>query len=1014
MIQFEDFRLDVEDAQLLRGGKRVALTPKAFDVLARLATNAGRLISKEELLNSLWDDALVSDASLVVCIREIRKRLGDNARSPQFIETVHRRGYRFIADVNEAGGAEVKQDQAPRAETSARASGERQPGDSTSRHATTRTRVSSIVGRQEEFAELDRVFRVAASGQRQTVFVAGEPGAGKTAFITDFIVQHTDESVRIAEGQCFEQFGEGEPYLPVLEALTQLTQQSDGDRIIEAITRFAPTWLTQMPSLRGRLPADVAESDALGSSATRMLREMAETLETLTIETPLILIFEDLHWSDYSTLDLISYMARRRQPAKLLIIGTYRPVEIILRNHALKPVKRELLSKQACCEIPLASISVEAVSEYLTKRFPEIETSNEIAARIHRRTDGHPLFVAELISYLAAHDKLIPTTTDVADAPLPENIRAMIDTQIDLVDDEQRKILEAGSIAGVEFSAAAIADVLGQQVLDIEDQLDSLAERQQLLQPVDDGHSVEAPSARYRFRHVLYQEALYKRCAAGRRIRLHRRLGERLEQRHVEPPPELAAQLAIHFERGHVLDRAIHFLRMAADRATRHYANREAAEYVSRAIDLIRRDPSLADLRLSLFEQRGLIYRSSANIAAAAKDFEAMAQEARRRGKVAEQANAQFCLASVFSWVDRQKCLDAAVRANQLAERLDSGLHQKHLRGWWAYWNLLWEGWTEGDAAASSAAISAARKLNDREMLCLHLSRSGCFHLVLSDYDTACRATEEAMQLATEIGDASEYLLATFFRGWACLYDGRWEEMARLLWDGLQIAETNGHDRYALLLRLQMAQLCNEAGDFDHAAELAERSLKESRELDLGYGQLVSPILLGVAYLGQDRAGEALELLEQIVQRLDNERLLMDWIWKMPLRYATARCHFKLGNLDAVRDYAAKLRLAASFPRGQTHEALSHQLLADASLRQGDSKAARAEITRALNIVQTTRLPLAEWRILQTAATAFADSDPERSQECELQSQNAFSGLVQGLNATFPSLRPPGNRSIER
>jgi len=91
-IHFEGFRLDVDDAQLLRGTARVPLTPKAFDVLAYLATNAGRLVSKQELLNSLWDDVLVSDASLVVCIREIRKALGDKARSPRFIETAHRRG----------------------------------------------------------------------------------------------------------------------------------------------------------------------------------------------------------------------------------------------------------------------------------------------------------------------------------------------------------------------------------------------------------------------------------------------------------------------------------------------------------------------------------------------------------------------------------------------------------------------------------------------------------------------------------------------------------------------------------------------------------------------------------------------------------------------------------------------------------------------------------------------------------------------------------------------------------
>ncbi|MEZ6059240.1 MAG: AAA family ATPase [Planctomycetaceae bacterium] len=1022
-IEFHDFRLDIDDAQLLRAGKRVALTPKAFDVLAHLVKNAGRLVSKEELLNSLWDDVLVSDASLVVCIREIRKALGDQARSPRFIETAHRRGYRFIAEVSESGAVASNDRpdsrsaaaEAPTAETDTRQSDTtRRLLPAASEYVTAEplpshdvvaanSRRSTIVGRDEEFAELEQAFRTAVTGRRQTVFIAGEAGAGKTSLIAEFVDQHAGKSVRIAEGQCFEQFGECEPYLPVLEALMQLTRHSDGAQVIDAIVRHAPTWLEQMPSLRDRQPTSHPTKEALGSSATRMLREMAETLEALTAETPLILVLEDLHWSDYSTLDLVSCLARRRQPAKLLLVGTYRPIEIILRNHALKPVKQELLTKQMCSEIPLTSISVEAVSEYLTRRFPELDATREIAARIHQRTDGHPLFVVELAGFLAARDALVPEKAELTGAPLPDTIRAMIDTQIDLIDDAQRRLLEAGSVAGVEFSAATIAQVLETDIAATEDQLDSLVERQQLLQPVDDEAQAGSPSAKYRFRHVMYQESLYHRLPASRRARLHRRLAENLERQHTEPPPERTAELATHFERGHVPDRAVQYLRIAADRAARRFANREAAEYLSRAIDLTGRDNALSNLRLPLFEQRGLIHRSGNNIAAAATDFEAMAREARRQGKVTDQANAQFYLASVFSWVDRQKCLDAAARANRLAEGLDDELHRKHLRGWSAYWNLLWEGWTPEDAAASAAAVLSAREHGNHELLCLHLGRATCFHLVLSDFDSACSSAEEAMQLATEIGDASEFLVSTIFRAWSCLYDGRWSEMSRLLWDGLQIAETNGHDRYALLLRMQMAQLCNEAGNFSHAAQLAERSFREARQLDLGYGQLVSPILLGVAYLGQQRADEALKLFEDIAARLENERLLMDWIWKMPLHYATAQCHLKLGNLDAARELAANLQQAAAFPRGLTHEALSHQLLCEASLCDGDTRAAQAHIAPALDIVRTAHLPLAEWRVLQTAADAF-QKNSRRSTVFAKDSRSAFARLISGLDETLPAI----------
>ncbi len=1007
VIAFESFRLDVADARLLRGTQPVALTPRAFDVLAYLATHAGRLVSKEELLNSLWDDTLVSDASLVVCIREIRKALGDNARAPTFIETAHRRGYRFIADIVEADASvrDTRRDAesltVPDMSTNSRP---QRPEGVTASHSRIRTPdAHSIVGRDEQLAELQQHLRLMLAGQRQTVFIAGEAGAGKTSLTAEFVARQSGEPLLIAEGQCFEQFGEGEPYLPVLEALTQLAGGADGERVVDALTQYAPTWLTQMPSLRNQMSANAPDDHALGSSASRMLREMAETLEAIAAQTPLILILEDLHWCDYSTLDLVSYIARRRQPARLLVIGTYRPIEVILRDHALKPVKRELLSKHACAEIPLASISPAAVGEYLQRRFPDMDAVDQIAADIYRRTDGHPLFVVELVGFLAAHDKLVPNDTHVFSAPLPDTIRAMIDTQIDLVDDHVRHLLEAGSVAGVEFSAAAVAQVLGADIVEVEDHLDSLAERQQLLRSVDVARGSGPPSARYRFRHVLYQESLYERCPAARRARLHRGMAETLEQQHSPPPPELAAELATHFERARISERAVYYFRIAADRASRHYANREAAEYLSRALELTEQDSSLADLRLALIEQRGLIHRSANNIAAAAQDFEEMARAAANDGKSADQANAQFYLASVFSWVDLRKCLEAAAQAVQLAECLDDELHRRHLRGWSAYWNLLWEGWTRDDATACADAVDAARNRSNRELLGLHLGRLACFYLVESDYAAACRAAEEAMQLAVETGDASEFLVATIFRAWSCLYAGRWQDMLRLLRDGLRIAEINGHSRYALLLRLHLAQLCVEAGDYDQAVELADRSLREAIELNLGYGQLVGPIILAFACLGQHRTDEALNLLEGISQRLQRERLLMDWIWQMPLRYGLAQCHLQLGNTQRVRDEALRLPQAAAFPRGQTHEALAHLLLCEVALIERDPEAAQSEIEQALAVVSNGHLPLAEWRVLNSAARVFADSDPPLSQDYESRSNAAFEKLVNGLDST---LRP--------
>src|SRR5215475_1061216 len=162
-----------------------------------------------------------------------------------------------------------------------------------------------------------------------------------------------------------------------------------------------------MPSLVNASDRELLSREVSGATRERMLREMGEALEALTAEMPLVLILEDLHWSDYSTLDLISYLARQRQGAQLMLIGTYRPVELIVSGHPLKAVKRELLAKQQCEELPLEYLSEAAIAEYLSVRFPTNRFPAELAALIHERTGGNPLFMVNAIDYLVAEQLII-------------------------------------------------------------------------------------------------------------------------------------------------------------------------------------------------------------------------------------------------------------------------------------------------------------------------------------------------------------------------------------------------------------------------------------------------------------------------------------------------------------------------------------------------------------------------------------------------------------------------------
>ena len=149
-------------------------------------------------------------------------------------------------------------------------------------------------------------------GERQIVFVAGEAGIGKTALVETFARSiASDRDIRIGRGQCLEQYGTSEAYLPVLEAIGRLGREQA--QVVEMLRSHAPMWLFQMPSLMSASDRESLSRELSGATRERMLREMSQALEALAADLPLVLILEDLHWSDYSTLDLISYLARQRQ-----------------------------------------------------------------------------------------------------------------------------------------------------------------------------------------------------------------------------------------------------------------------------------------------------------------------------------------------------------------------------------------------------------------------------------------------------------------------------------------------------------------------------------------------------------------------------------------------------------------------------------------------------------------------------------------------------------------------------
>lgn len=562
-LTFDRFELDEADARLASSGKAVPLAPRPFAVLCALARSPGRLVTKNELLDAVWGHRFVTESVLKTTISELRAALEDDARKPRCIETVARRGYRFIAPI---AGVDARLPATAAMEAP----------------ATLPTPPADIVGRHEAMERLRTAWRRAREGRRQVVWIAGEAGVGKTTLMEAFIAEVGESAC--AHGQCVEQYGAGEPYLPVLEALTALCRRDAS--LVEQVRAIAPTWLLQIPSLATAEERERLLRETSGAGPARMLREMGDLLERCTAERPLLLVTEDLHWADQATVQLIDHIARRRGPMRLLWLASFRLTEVIASGHPLGALRHELRLHRLNEEIVLDAFSEREVAELLARRLPALSLDEAFVRALHARTEGLPLFVAGVVDDLAAtggqagggaHSLLDATA-------IPDTLSGVVERYIAELTPAQHGLLEAASVCGVEFRLETVSAALEGDPGSVADLVTELARRQRWL--IEMPAQATGRQAGYAFRHALYREVLYSRIGPVARHRLHRKVAQALVAERARGAEVSAAELASHFDLGREPMQALAYYAQAAEAALHLLSPQEAFDLTERALGL--------------------------------------------------------------------------------------------------------------------------------------------------------------------------------------------------------------------------------------------------------------------------------------------------------------------------------------------------------------------------------------------------------------------------------------------
>jgi len=982
MRVFEPFRLDTVNHCLWRGDERLPLTPKAFDVLRFLVDRAGRLVTADEILEAVWPDTYVNPEGVRKYIQEIRKVLQDRPDQAEFIQTFPKRGYQFVAKLT---GEEAP----PSAHL---------PNESD----------SPIVGRAAALERLQRHLETALTGHRQMIFVTGEPGIGKTTLV-DVFQQHAarQPQVRLARGQCIEGFGGKEAYYPMLDALGSMLRRGDDQFLIETLAKRAPTWLAQFPSLLKPEQRELLQREILGSTRERMVREICEALEVITAQSPLVVILEDLHWVDPSTLDLISALARRREPARLILVATYRPVDVVLSQSPLKALKQDLLIRDLCQEIAVERLAETDVSEFLSKEFASHSFPSGLATLIQQNSCGNPLFMTAIIRDIVKKGLIVEEQGRwKLSAPLkevytgvPESLQQMLEIQFEQLGEEEQRILESCSVAGERFSVWAASLLAEMPPALIEEICGRLAQRRQFIRFAGIHEAaIEVDTAHYEFRHSLYRQALYRRLSGPTRLKLHRSLAEGLMPLCDAGKRELASELALHCEEARDYERAARYWIVTAENATGRFSHRDAIQILRRALELV---PELAsdtglELEIQILQRIGDLLYAVGEMADSCAFYQTAVERAADAGRKAAEVAALLRLAVPSQYIDPARCNEIFAHALALSAQLDDPLLEAQTRLAAASFRLMCESWRQEDAEAAAAAHRTLHQLSGSVI------PQDVFYLYVQAVQGRCQeALEQADALILATANPSLYVLAMGGKLLALLLQGRLGEVLHTLRGVTELAEKNDGDPWIHVLgELQLRWICF---DFEGVQRLGGSLMRGRSEPQALRARTLTLLASGHAEIMRGNYLLALRCFEQVRDFQRTPRFLLHWYWRIWAEHGTAEALLSAGELAKARGAADRFLQSALRSSEPNIQAVAWEIHARVAAAENEPETARQSIAKALDVLERAEAPVAGWRVHRTAADLFSgQGDWETAAAHRSRAQE----LIRQLADSFPPDEP--------
>ena len=830
-----------------------------------------------------------------------------------------------------------------------------------------------LVARQEEVTRVMEALEAAATGKGRLVLLAGEPGIGKTRLAQELTLAAHDRGFLVAAGRCYQP-QQSVPYYPFLDALSMAYLA--GPSVIQ--NQAAHRWPYLARLLPDQLGAPSTPSSDSPEDQERLFRAVSSFLLALAEHSPVTLLLDDLHWADSASLQLLQHLARQLRSGRVLLVGTYRDVEIN-PQHPLEATLRDLSREQVMERIALRRLRETDTSAFIVETMGPLDAEPEFAALLHRHTDGNPYFTQQVLQALVEDGSLYQEDghwkrRSIQEIEVPESVRSVIAQRISRLRPEAQEVLQEASVLGQVFS---FDDLLGMtspddSSVEAEDAVDEV-----LTEAASCGLVRPAGKDHYAFDHALTQQALYATLSPRRRRRLHLAAGESMENLPERTRKQRAAELAWHFLQGDNAENAIRYSLLGGDQAESVFAHAEAERHFRMALDLVRQTDDRRREAEAL-EKLGMVLKITGRYEEARESLDRAAAMLREAHDLEGQGRvtAQIGLLCHLSGAPEEGIRQLQPLVDELASQGPS--HSLALL-YAALVRLFDHTGRQGEQLeASRRLLELARGLHDERLLAEAELHQGVSLMHLARYDDALRLLESAIPRAESVGDLHTVCIALGFC--AVVYHGRHavDKAGNYHARAVEVAERLGDPREISHRAVEASYFTFLVGDWARSRQYAERAVTSALDLD-SLRAFVQPLYtLGEISLYTGAWEDADGYLRECVTIAEHLQLT-DHLREVQALLAEKQ--LLEGEPGAALE---RLRPLLDTPGWEAH--LSFLLLVAATrLEAGDLEGAEEAVTKALADATRHRLPVALVDALRIQGAIAGRRDAWEEGEARLQ-----------------------------